>query len=102
MPERTGVPDLLAGHIHNELRELGLQDEQLGIRSASLDFLTSAHWARGYAQNETYEYIGGFSLASDICARAGGAQQAAIASTPNPAKILQLFPLSIFLSSSVL
>jgi hypothetical protein len=31
-------------------------------------------------QNPTYEYIGGFSLASDICACAGTAQTADIAS----------------------
>src|ERR1700722_18596466 len=31
MPEATGVPDLLAGHVADALRELGLQDEPVGI-----------------------------------------------------------------------
>jgi Xaa-Pro dipeptidase len=31
MPEETGVPDLMAGHIFEALRELGLENEPLGI-----------------------------------------------------------------------
>src|SRR6201995_5874101 len=31
MPERTGIPDLLAGHLYEALREPGLEGEQLGI-----------------------------------------------------------------------
>jgi Xaa-Pro dipeptidase len=31
MPEQTGVPDLLAGHLYEELREHGLEGEPLGI-----------------------------------------------------------------------
>ena len=31
MPEATGVPDLLAGHVYDALADLGLEKEQLGL-----------------------------------------------------------------------
>ena len=41
MPEQTGVPDLLAGHIHEVLQELGLADEPLGIDLTDMETLFS-------------------------------------------------------------
>lgn len=41
MPEQTGVPDLLAGHIFEELRELGLEGEPLGIDLTDMETLAS-------------------------------------------------------------
>ncbi|MGH2875063.1 MAG: aminopeptidase P family N-terminal domain-containing protein, partial [Solirubrobacteraceae bacterium] len=43
MPEQTGVPDLLAGHIHQELREHGLEREPLGIDMTDMETLASLH-----------------------------------------------------------
>jgi hypothetical protein len=56
--------------------------------SAALFFSISAHWARGIAQLLMYEYMGGFSLTSDVCARIGAAKTAAMASAHSPAKTL--------------
>src|SRR5580692_3142612 len=58
---------------------------------AAFDLSISAHCARGIFQNATYEYIGGFSLTSDICANAGKTQTADIVSTLSPAKNLHSF-----------
>src|SRR5260370_17198574 len=55
--------------------------------SAAVFFSISAHCARGIAQFPTYEYMGGFSFTSDVCANAGAAQMAATAiahTTTNP------------------
>ncbi|MDA8068263.1 MAG: Xaa-Pro peptidase family protein [Actinomycetota bacterium] len=41
MPEQTGVPDLLAGHIHEVLREHGLEREPLGIDLTDMETLAS-------------------------------------------------------------
>jgi Xaa-Pro aminopeptidase len=41
MPEATGVPDMLARHVADELRELGLQDEPLGIDLTDMETLAS-------------------------------------------------------------
>jgi Xaa-Pro aminopeptidase len=41
MPEQTGVPDLLAGHIFEVLREQGLEREPLGIDLTDMDTLAS-------------------------------------------------------------
>ncbi|HET8673645.1 MAG TPA: Xaa-Pro peptidase family protein [Thermoleophilaceae bacterium] len=43
MPEQTGVPDLLAGHIFEELREHGLEREPLGIDLTDMETLASLH-----------------------------------------------------------
>ncbi|MGH2891419.1 MAG: M24 family metallopeptidase [Solirubrobacteraceae bacterium] len=43
MPRATGVPDLLAGHIHEELRGRGLEGEQLGIDLTDMETLASLH-----------------------------------------------------------
>jgi len=43
MPQATGVPDLLAGHIHEELREHGLEQEPLGIDLTDMETLASLH-----------------------------------------------------------
>jgi Xaa-Pro aminopeptidase len=43
MPEATGVPDLLAGHVFEALRELGLSDEPLGIDLTDMETLASLH-----------------------------------------------------------
>lgn len=43
MPEQTGVPDLLADHIHRELREHGLEQEPLGIDITDMATLASLH-----------------------------------------------------------
>ncbi len=43
MPRQTGVPDLLAGHIHQELRERGLEQEPLGIDLTDMETLASLH-----------------------------------------------------------
>jgi Xaa-Pro aminopeptidase len=43
MPRVTGVPDLLAGHIHEELREHGLEQEPLGIDLTDMETLASLH-----------------------------------------------------------
>src|SRR5579871_4460683 len=56
--------------------------------SAASAFSISAHCPRGIFQNEMYEYIGGFSLTSDICAHAGRAQIAIIASPHTSAKAI--------------
>src|ERR1700685_872158 len=64
---------------------------------AMLDFAMSAHSARGRVQNATYEYIGGFSLTSDICADTGMAQTADIANTHSPAKTFHSFLFMIFI-----
>src|SRR2546426_7591797 len=65
--------------------------------SAASFLSMSAHCARGIFQNPTYEYIGGFSLTSGICAPAGAAQTAAIASAHSPAKTLPNFLFIIFI-----
>src|SRR2546426_9272157 len=65
--------------------------------SAASFLSMSAHCARGICQNPTYEYIGGFSLTSGICAPAGAAQTAAIASAHSPAKTLPNFLFIIFI-----
>jgi Xaa-Pro aminopeptidase len=41
MPEATGVPDKLARHIADALRELGLQDEPLGIDLTDMETLSA-------------------------------------------------------------
>jgi Xaa-Pro aminopeptidase len=41
MPEATGVPDRLASHIHQELRELGLAGEPMGIDLTDIETLAS-------------------------------------------------------------
>jgi Xaa-Pro aminopeptidase len=41
MPEATGVPDLFAGHIYEELRELGLLDGKVGIDLTDMETLVS-------------------------------------------------------------
>jgi Xaa-Pro aminopeptidase len=43
MPQQTGVPDLLAGHIHEVLRENGLEKEPLGIDLTDMETLASLH-----------------------------------------------------------
>jgi len=43
MPRETGVPDLLAGHVADELAELGLSGEQLGIDLTDMETLASLH-----------------------------------------------------------
>jgi Xaa-Pro aminopeptidase len=43
MPEATGVPDLMAGHIFEALRELGLEREPLGIDLTDMETLASLH-----------------------------------------------------------
>jgi Xaa-Pro aminopeptidase len=43
MARHTGVPDLLAGHIHEELREHGLEQEPLGIDLTDMETLASLH-----------------------------------------------------------
>src|SRR4051812_48453958 len=43
MPQQTGVPDLLAGHIHEILREHGLEKEPLGIDLTDMETLASLH-----------------------------------------------------------
>ena len=43
MPRQTGVPDLLAGHIFDELREHGLEREPLGIDLTDMVTLASLH-----------------------------------------------------------
>src|SRR5208282_206847 len=62
--------------------------------SAASAFAISAHCARGIFQNETYEYIGGFSLPSDICALAG---ETVIASAHSPAKTPHTFMFMFFI-----
>jgi Xaa-Pro dipeptidase len=43
MPEATGVPDLLAGHILEELRDHGLEREPVGIDITDMETLASLH-----------------------------------------------------------
>jgi Xaa-Pro aminopeptidase len=43
MPQATGVPDLMAGHVFDALRELGLEHEQLGIDLTDMETLASLH-----------------------------------------------------------
>ena len=43
MPEQTGVPDTMAGHIHEALQELGLAGEPLGIDLTDMETLASLH-----------------------------------------------------------
>ncbi|MBX5441416.1 MAG: aminopeptidase P family protein [Solirubrobacteraceae bacterium] len=43
MPRETGVPDLLAGHVHEALRELGLEQEPLGLDLTDMETLASLH-----------------------------------------------------------
>ena len=43
MPEQTGAPDLLAGHIYEVLREQGLEREPLGIDLTDMETLASLH-----------------------------------------------------------
>jgi Xaa-Pro dipeptidase len=43
MPESTGVPDLLAGHVDRELRERGLVGEPLGIDLTDMATLDALH-----------------------------------------------------------
>src|SRR5919201_2699081 len=43
MPQQKGVPDLLAGHIHEELRSHGLENEPLGIDLTDMETLASLH-----------------------------------------------------------
>src|SRR5579864_785766 len=66
--------------------------------SAASFFAISAHCARGIFQNATYEYIGGFSLASDICADAGKTKTVDSASRHSAAKTIQSFRFIIFIS----
>jgi len=41
MPAATGAPDVFAGHVHEELRELGLLDGPLGIDLTDMETLLS-------------------------------------------------------------
>jgi len=41
MPQQTGVPDLLAGHVHEALHEHGLAGEPLGIDLTDMETLAS-------------------------------------------------------------
>jgi Xaa-Pro aminopeptidase len=41
MPEQTGVPDAMAGHIYEVLRELGLEAEPVGIDLTDMETLAS-------------------------------------------------------------
>jgi Xaa-Pro aminopeptidase len=41
MPEATGVPDMLAGHVFEALRELGLEREPLGLDLTDMETLAS-------------------------------------------------------------
>jgi Xaa-Pro dipeptidase len=43
MPQETGVPDLLAGHVRDELRANGLEREPLGIDLTDMETLASLH-----------------------------------------------------------
>jgi Xaa-Pro aminopeptidase len=43
MPQATGVPDLLAGHILEELRDHGLEREPVGIDITDMETLASLH-----------------------------------------------------------
>src|ERR1700722_5610124 len=43
MPEHTGVPDLLADHVFQELREHGLEREPLGLDLTDMETLASLH-----------------------------------------------------------
>jgi Xaa-Pro aminopeptidase len=43
MPEATGVPDLLAGHVHEVLREHGLHEEPVGLDITDMETLASLH-----------------------------------------------------------
>jgi Xaa-Pro aminopeptidase len=43
MPEQTGAPDVLAGHIYEVLREHGLEREPLGIDVTDMETLASLH-----------------------------------------------------------
>ena len=43
MPEQTGAPDVLAGHIYEVLREHGLEKEPLGIDLTDMETLASLH-----------------------------------------------------------
>jgi Xaa-Pro aminopeptidase len=43
MPERTGVPDMLAAHVYEELRELGLWEGAIGIDLTDMETLASLH-----------------------------------------------------------
>jgi Xaa-Pro aminopeptidase len=43
MPEQTGIPDVLAGHIYEVLREHGLEREPLGIDITDMETLASLH-----------------------------------------------------------
>jgi Xaa-Pro aminopeptidase len=51
MPEATGVPDLMAGHVFDALNELGLQGEPLGIDLTDMETLASLH-RRGIATGD--------------------------------------------------
>src|SRR5947207_11791346 len=55
--------------------------------SAAVFLSISAHCARGIAQFPTYEYIGAFSLTSDICACADPTATAVKASAHTPASM---------------
>ena len=48
MPGETGVPDLMAGHIFEALKELGLEKEQLGLDLTDMETYARAR-ARGIA-----------------------------------------------------
>src|SRR5437763_10902244 len=63
-------------------------------------FSMSFHCARGMLQLLTYEYSGGFSLTSDVCARAGTTQKAA-AKAHSPATNFHGFTLTIYSSLSI-
>lgn len=41
MPEQTGVPDMMAGHIFEVLRELGLETEPVGLDLTDMETLAS-------------------------------------------------------------
>jgi Xaa-Pro aminopeptidase len=43
MPQATGVPDLLAGHVFEALREQGLDGEPLGLDLTDMETLASLH-----------------------------------------------------------
>src|SRR5215475_10926352 len=43
MPRETGVPDFLAGRIHRELAERGIENEPLGIDLTDMETLYSLH-----------------------------------------------------------
>src|SRR5690348_2615845 len=65
--------------------------------SESVDLAISAHCARGICQLAIYEYIGGFSFASEFWAPAGRVHRLKRASAHSPMKMLHDFRVILFL-----